>query len=128
MVAKFVPAITITLDGRSVAGGTGTVALDHGTSCNAVCRASALVPQGSRIRLSASPAWASQVRWISGCSGAELGCELTANADISATALFNGANYVFRISCTNMMTMKSIPSRPCASTNAAPIGPTFADA
>ena len=39
--AKFVPAVTVTLDGRSVAGGTGTLALDQGTSCNAICSASA---------------------------------------------------------------------------------------
>jgi len=94
VAAKFAPPVTVTLDGRSVGGGTGTVALDQGTSCSAICRASALVPQGSRIRLTASPS-ASQVRWLSGCSGAELSCELTANADITATALFNGANYVF---------------------------------
>jgi hypothetical protein len=95
VVARFAPAVSVALEAASFAGGSGTVTVDEGTSCTAPCRASVVVRRGSRIRLSVSPDRASQVRWTAGCSGSELFCEWTASDDLSVTAVFNGANYVF---------------------------------
>ncbi|HZR10633.1 MAG TPA: choice-of-anchor D domain-containing protein [Myxococcales bacterium] len=100
VLAKFSPAVTVTFEATSFAAGSGIIGIEPGTSCAAPCLATARVPRGARVRLSASADTNSQFRWANGCSGTQSACEMTVSADTSPAAVFNGANYVFVTSWT----------------------------
>jgi hypothetical protein len=96
VLAKFVPAVAVTLEANVLAGGTGVIGVEPGgAGCAAPCRAGGLVRRSSTVRLTAGAGPGSQFRWSGDCRGTSPTCDLPANADISAGVVFNGANYVF---------------------------------
>ena len=95
VLAKFAAGATITLEGTALAGGSGVIGIEGGASCTAPCHATAVVQRGSRIRLTATAGTSSQFRWRDGCAGTAPSCDVTVVTDTNASAVFNGANYVF---------------------------------
>jgi Abnormal spindle-like microcephaly-assoc'd, ASPM-SPD-2-Hydin/Divergent InlB B-repeat domain len=100
VVAKFVPAVILSINATSLAAGQGFVQTDSGDSCQAPCTLSRLVVRGRPVRLAAAPNTGSQFRWTGDCGGSAAICDLAANADMTVGTAFNGANYVFVTSQT----------------------------
>src|SRR5436190_15449466 len=54
VMAKFAPAVRVSVEAAVVAGGYGTVGIDPGAACTAPCTASVVLRKGSRVRMIAS--------------------------------------------------------------------------
>jgi Abnormal spindle-like microcephaly-assoc'd, ASPM-SPD-2-Hydin/Divergent InlB B-repeat domain len=100
VVAKFVPAVMLSVRATSLAAGQGFVQTDSGDSCQAPCNLTRLVVRGRPVRLTAAANTGSQFRWSDDCRGTASICDLAANADMTVGTTFNGANYVFVTSQT----------------------------